>query len=218
MAAPYATASSGFTPLAGSLFLKISCTSFLTYGIRVDPPTSTMESTSDVRVSVSSRTVLMGAAHFLNRSLFSSSNLARVSVSLKSMPSMMAGISMTTFVSFESLRLAASASRRSFARARSDVVKSLSSFSLKRLINQSIMRWSKSAPPRCVSPAVASTRNSPLSILSKDTSKVPPPRSKTSTRRAFSLRSRPYAMAAAVGSFSTRRTLSPAIRPASFVA
>jgi hypothetical protein len=40
-----------------------------------------------VRVSVSSSTVLIGAAHFLNKSLLSSSNLARVSVSLKSIPS-----------------------------------------------------------------------------------------------------------------------------------
>lgn len=47
---------------------------------------------------------------------------------------------------------------------------------------------------------------------------VPPPKSKTSTFFAFTFLSRPYAIAAAVGSFSTRSTFIPAIRPASLVA
>jgi len=40
---------------------------------------------------------------------------------------------------------------------------------------------SKSSPPKWVSPAVALTSNTPSSIVSKDTSKVPPPRSKIKT-------------------------------------
>ena len=50
-----------------------------------------------------------------------------------------------------------------------------------------------------------------------ETSKVPPPRSYTTTHSASS-RSTPYAKAAAVGSLMIRNTLSPAIRPASLVA
>ena len=42
-----------------------------------------------------------------------------------------------------------------------------------------MMRWSKSSPPRWVSPLVASTSKTPLSMVSRVTSKVPPPRSKT---------------------------------------
>ena len=42
-------------------------------------------------------------------------------------------------------------------------------------------RLSKSWPPRCVSPAVALTSKMPSSIASRETSKVPPPRSKIST-------------------------------------
>ena len=48
-------------------------------------------------------------------------------------------------------------------------------------------------------------------------SKVPPPRSKTAIFSSFFL-SRPYASDAAVGSLMMRRTLSPAMRPASLVA
>lgn len=45
-------------------------------------------------------------------------------------------------------------------------------------------RLSKSSPPRCVSPAVALTSKMPSSMLSSDTSKVPPPRSKINTLRS----------------------------------
>ena len=41
-----------------------------------------------------------------------------------------------------------------------------------------LKRVSKSSPPKCVSPAVALTSKMPSSMVNKDTSKVPPPRSK----------------------------------------
>mmetsp|Transcript_122380 Transcript_122380/g.182880 ORF Transcript_122380/g.182880 Transcript_122380/m.182880 type:complete len:207 (-) Transcript_122380:1024-1644(-) len=44
-AAPYATASSGFTLLHSSFPLKKSCNSACTFGIRVDPPTKTISCT-----------------------------------------------------------------------------------------------------------------------------------------------------------------------------
>ena len=79
-------------------------------------------------------------------------------------------------------------------------------------------RWSKSSPPRWVSPFVASTSNTPLSMVSSVTSNVPPPRS--NTRMFFSppFLSRPYAMAAAVGSLMMRMTFMPLMVPASLVA
>uniref|UniRef100_A0A7C8YIY0 Uncharacterized protein n=1 Tax=Opuntia streptacantha TaxID=393608 RepID=A0A7C8YIY0_OPUST len=43
------------------------------------------------------------------------------------------------------------------------------------------IRLSKSSPPRWVSPAVAFTSKIPSSIVSNETSKVPPPRSKIRT-------------------------------------
>ena len=44
-------------------------------------------------------------------------------------------------------------------------------------ISQSMMRWSKSSPPRKVSPPVARTWNRPSAISRIEMSKVPPPRS-----------------------------------------
>ena len=78
---------------------------------------------------------------------------------------------------------------------------------------------SKSSPPKWVSPAVALTSKIPSSIVSNETSKVPPPKSKIKT--FFSpdpFLSRPYAIAAAVGSLIILRTFNPAMIPASLVA
>ncbi|CAA6656821.1 unnamed protein product [Spirodela intermedia] len=61
----------------------------------------------------------------------------------------------------------------------------------------------------------------PADVLLRETSKVPPPRSKIRTFFSPTLvafLSRPYAMAAAVGSLMIRITFRPAITPASFVA
>ncbi len=49
------------------------------------------------------------------------------------------------------------------------------------LTRWSTIRWSQSSPPRCVSPLVAFTSTTPSPISSSETSKVPPPRSKTRT-------------------------------------
>ena len=79
------------------------------------------------------------------------------------------------------------------------------------------MTLSKSSPPNDVSPFVDLTSNTPSPISNMDISNVPPPRSYTATVPDFFL-SRPYARAAAVGSFTIRSTSSPAILPASLVA
>mmetsp|Transcript_13532 Transcript_13532/g.15948 ORF Transcript_13532/g.15948 Transcript_13532/m.15948 type:complete len:293 (-) Transcript_13532:962-1840(-) len=92
-AAPYATASSGLIPFEGSLPPKYSEIRLCTLGMRVDPPTSTISSTSLLLTSASSITFPTGPSVFLNKSLFNSSNRARVKVSDKSKPSAKSSIS-----------------------------------------------------------------------------------------------------------------------------
>mmetsp|Transcript_71420 Transcript_71420/g.118693 ORF Transcript_71420/g.118693 Transcript_71420/m.118693 type:complete len:315 (-) Transcript_71420:732-1676(-) len=217
-AAPCATASSGWTPLLGSLPLKKSLSSCWTFGMRVDPPTRTTSSTSSLFSPASASTFFTGARVFLNRSAFNSSNRARVSVSTRSCPSWKRSISTRTWCCAERARLARSTSRRSVCRARWSRDASAPVFRAKSFSRCVITRLSKSSPPRCVSPLAACTSKTPLSIASRETSKVPPPRSNTRTFFSPPFLSSPYAIAAAVGSFRMRSTLSPAIVPASFVA
>ena len=78
---------------------------------------------------------------------------------------------------------------------------------------------SKSSPPKWVSPLIDKTVNFDFSRCKTDTSKVPPPKSKTkmflvSLKWLF----KPYAIAAAVGSLINLKTFNPAIIPAFFVA
>mmetsp|Transcript_25358 Transcript_25358/g.59171 ORF Transcript_25358/g.59171 Transcript_25358/m.59171 type:complete len:434 (+) Transcript_25358:700-2001(+) len=217
-AAPYATASSGLMPLLGSLPLKKSLSSCCTFGMRVEPPTSTTSSISDFLSSESSITFCTGVSVFLKRSMQSSSNRARVSVSEKSMPSCRPSISTRTWCCEESERLARSTSRRSFWIAFLSLDGSEPCLRLKTLSKCWMTRLSKSSPPRWVSPDVAITSNTPLSMVSSETSKVPPPRSKTRMFFSPDFLSRPYAMAAAVGSLMMRITLRPEMVPASLVA
>mmetsp|Transcript_11703 Transcript_11703/g.37151 ORF Transcript_11703/g.37151 Transcript_11703/m.37151 type:complete len:237 (+) Transcript_11703:852-1562(+) len=178
-AAPKATASSGLMPLLGSLPLKKSLSSCCTLGMRVEPPTSTTSSISLFFSSESSITLETGVSVFLKRSMQSSSKRARVSVSEKSCPSKRPSISTRTWCCDESERLARSTSRRSFWMARLSLEGSEPCLRLKTLSMCWMMRLSKSSPPRCVSPDVAMTSNTPLSMVRRETSKVPPPRSKT---------------------------------------
>jgi hypothetical protein len=69
-----------------------------------------------------------------------------------------------------------------------------------------------------VSPDEALTSNTPSNSSTRDTSNVPPPRSKI--RNVFSSRLswKPWAIAAAVGSLTMRSTFKPAILPALMVA
>lgn len=91
-AAPYATASSGLIPLFGSFPLKKSFINYWTFGILVDPPTNTISSISLFFIPASSRTYWTGLRVFLNKSAQSSSNLALVIVSSKSIPSIIPSI------------------------------------------------------------------------------------------------------------------------------
>ena len=150
--------------------------------------------------------------------MFSSSKRARVICELKSMPSNSESISIVACVLLDSVLFARSHAVRRRRNARCDVVRSLRNLRWNSVQKYSTIRLSKSSPPRCVSPAVAFTSKMPSSIDSSDTSKVPPPRSKIRMFFSPPFWSRPYAIAAAVGSLMIRITFSPAITPASFVA
>mmetsp|Transcript_13496 Transcript_13496/g.31951 ORF Transcript_13496/g.31951 Transcript_13496/m.31951 type:complete len:267 (+) Transcript_13496:594-1394(+) len=178
-AAPYATASSGLTPLLGVLPLKKSRRSDWILGIRVEPPTSTSSFTCFFSRPESRSTFSTGSIVLRKRSMLSSSNLARLSVSERSVSAKKDSISMRWVVVVERARLARSTSRRSFCTARLSLEASLPVFFLKRPRMWSIVRRSKSSPPRWVSPEVATTSNTPLEMVKSDTSKVPPPRSNT---------------------------------------
>merc|ERR1719327_460987 len=159
--------------------------------------------------------------HRRNRSMHSSSNRARVMEVKKSTPSNSESISMLVWAVEDRVRLAFSAAVRRRRRARGLPRTSLRAFRLNSAARWFTRRWSKSSPPRWVSPAVALTSKMPSSMVSRDTSKVPPPRSKTRIVDSPPPRpflSRPYAMAAAVGSLMIRITFSPAMAPASLVA
>jgi hypothetical protein len=70
-----------------------------------------------------------------------------------------------------------------------------------------------------VFPFVALTSKIPYSIANNETSNVPPPKSNIRIFFSFAIYlSKPYAIAAAVGSFMILKTFNPAIVPASFVA
>mmetsp|Transcript_26485 Transcript_26485/g.59357 ORF Transcript_26485/g.59357 Transcript_26485/m.59357 type:complete len:233 (-) Transcript_26485:224-922(-) len=191
IAAPTATLSSGLTPALGS-FSKKSDISCLTRGIRVDPPTSITWCTSSMSSMASSSTRLTGTSVRRNKSSVSSSNLARVSVAVKSYPGTRSSTSSLADNCPESARLIRSHSRLSFWSARRSEEMSLPSFLRIISMKCDITMWSTSEPPRWVSPLVAKTSNMPPSMVSSVTSKVPPPRSNTSTFSSSSSSSRGF--------------------------
>ncbi|KAG6551889.1 hypothetical protein Mapa_006505 [Marchantia paleacea] len=87
-----------------------------------------------------------GPMVFLNKSLFNSSNRARVRGSEKSTPSNRDSISTRTWCWLLSALFALSASLRSFPRARLSLPISLLYFFLINLMKYSMIRWSKSSP------------------------------------------------------------------------
>mmetsp|Transcript_44073 Transcript_44073/g.93784 ORF Transcript_44073/g.93784 Transcript_44073/m.93784 type:complete len:210 (+) Transcript_44073:268-897(+) len=186
--------------------------------MRVDPPTITTSLISFFSIPASSRTCFTGASVRLKRSEQSSSNLALVRVTERSFPSINASTSIVTSNLVDRARFPFSTSRRSLAMAlwSGVALAAILFFFLNSFSAKSTTFWSKSSPPKWVSPLVATTSNTPLSIVNKDTSKVPPPRSYTKMFFSAFL-SRPYAMAAAVGSLIIRSTFKPAMDPASLV-
>ncbi|MPM32105.1 hypothetical protein SDC9_78664 [bioreactor metagenome] len=157
------------------------------------------------------------------RSSHNCSNFARVSVFTRCFGTPSTGMIYGRLISeelwLESSILAFSAASFSLCRAIGSFRRSRPLFSdLNSSASQSMIFWSKSSPPRCVSPLVDLTSNTPSPSSSMEISKVPPPRSNTATFVSLCCLSSPYARAAAVGSLMMRLTLRPAISPASFVA
>mmetsp|Transcript_28900 Transcript_28900/g.63718 ORF Transcript_28900/g.63718 Transcript_28900/m.63718 type:complete len:240 (-) Transcript_28900:727-1446(-) len=183
-AAPYATASSGLMLLLSSLPLKKSCSRDCTLGIRVEPPTSTTSCTWLLSILASRRHFSTGSMHLRNRSMLSSSKRARVMEVAKSTPSNRESSSMEVWAAEDRVRLARSQAVRSLRRARAEVFRSFLYLRWNSAAKWFTRRSSKSSPPKWVSPAVALTSKIPSSMVSRDTSKVPPPRSKMSTLRS----------------------------------
>ena len=110
-----------------------------------------------------------------------SSKRALVIVELKSCPSAKPSISKNACVPEDNVLFALS-------HAVLNLRKALAFFEISNLCflfisstKNSTNLLSKSSPPKCVFPAVAITSKIPSSIVSKDTSKVPPPKSKINT-------------------------------------
>mmetsp|Transcript_4313 Transcript_4313/g.9535 ORF Transcript_4313/g.9535 Transcript_4313/m.9535 type:complete len:206 (-) Transcript_4313:53-670(-) len=193
-------------------------------GIRVDPPTRTISSTSALLMPESLRTVSTGARHSWKSFWLMRSKRARLMLDTKSTPSTSESISTVASVAEESMRFARSQAERRRRSARALPAMSFLCFFLSSSEKCSTSASSKSSPPRCVLPLVALTSKTPFSILRRVTSKVPPPRSKMRTESGAAplamppFFSSPYAIAAAVGSLMMRSTSRPARRPASLVA
>ncbi|OQC18509.1 MAG: hypothetical protein BWX70_03499 [Verrucomicrobia bacterium ADurb.Bin070] len=111
----------------------------------------------------------------------SCSSLARVSVTVKCLgplaSAVMKGRLMSELAAEESSHLAFSAASFRRCRAIMSLERSIP-FSLRNSsISQFITAWSRSSPPRWVSPLVAFTSNTPSPMSSTEISKVPPPKS-----------------------------------------
>mmetsp|Transcript_13256 Transcript_13256/g.45339 ORF Transcript_13256/g.45339 Transcript_13256/m.45339 type:complete len:215 (-) Transcript_13256:624-1268(-) len=205
--------------MLSSLPSKKSRSSAWTRGTRVLPPTRTTWCTSFLSIFASLSTRATGLSVRLKRSPQSSSNLARDTGTERSTPWCTASTSTDVWVADDKARFASSHCLRTRWRALGSPAMSMPlCFFLKAATQWSMSRWSKSSPPRCVSPFVARTSKTPLSMVRSVTSKVPPPRSKTRMFFSPSFLSMPYAMAAAVGSLMMRCTVMPEIVPASLVA
>mmetsp|Transcript_853 Transcript_853/g.3333 ORF Transcript_853/g.3333 Transcript_853/m.3333 type:complete len:480 (-) Transcript_853:793-2232(-) len=219
-AAPSATTSSGLTVTLGSLPVRL-LTRAWTAGILVLPPTRMISSISLRSNEASLREFSTGMRHLSSKSEHSSSNLALVRVfSMCLGPSavaVMKGSEMEVWLSVESSILAFSLASVSLCRACLSFLRSMPSFFSKSSAKKSVIRLSKSSPPRWVSPEVDRTSKTPSPTSSTETSKVPPPKSNT-RMVSFFLDSKPYAREAAVGSLMILSTSRPAIFPASLVA
>mmetsp|Transcript_23293 Transcript_23293/g.55091 ORF Transcript_23293/g.55091 Transcript_23293/m.55091 type:complete len:390 (+) Transcript_23293:518-1687(+) len=220
MAAPIATTSSGLTPRLGVL-PKNSSTVSWTLGIRVIPPTRMISWMSDLSMSASLMQALQGSIDRSTRGWTMFSNCAREILAFMCFgpvaSAVMKGSETSVWANPSSSRLAFSAASRRRCMARLSPFRSMPESFLNSLSRWASSSSSKSSPPSMVSPLVALTSNTPPWISRTLTSKVPPPRSKTTIVLPSAL-SIPYAREAAVGSLMMRSTSRPAILPASLVA
>mmetsp|Transcript_21935 Transcript_21935/g.65773 ORF Transcript_21935/g.65773 Transcript_21935/m.65773 type:complete len:406 (+) Transcript_21935:187-1404(+) len=194
MAAPMATTSSGLTPLCGFLPKKDSTVSW-TLGMRVMPPTRMTSSMALVSMPASLTQLRQGSSVRSTRGCTMPSNWALPSLTLRCLgpdaSAVMNGSDTSVFARPSSSRLAFSAASRSRCMARASVDRSRPESFLNSASRCLRSSSSKSSPPSIVSPFVDLTSKTPPEISSTDTSKVPPPRSKTVTSLPSSALSRP---------------------------
>ncbi len=186
MAAPMATTSSGLIERFGLCPGTIDSTSFCTAGIRVDPPTNKISLISSGLILASRKTSEIGLRVRSSNCLVISSNLARVSLSstftgpfsvtVKNGKEIIA----SSWAESSILARSAASFKRCIAILSLDKLSPLCSWAMCAKMN-SIILLSQSSPPKRLSPAVANTSKVPSAMSSKETSKVPPPRSYTKT-------------------------------------
>mmetsp|Transcript_100910 Transcript_100910/g.289646 ORF Transcript_100910/g.289646 Transcript_100910/m.289646 type:complete len:333 (-) Transcript_100910:359-1357(-) len=182
-AAPTATTSSGFTLWFGSLPLTSDLAKVWIAGMRVEPPTRTI---SLMSLAWSLASFKANRTGFLQRVIklpAICSNFARLmdsSMCLGPVASaVMKGREILASLTPESSIFAFSAASVRRCSACLSFSKSMPSTVLNSAASQSTITLSKSSPPRWVSPLVDSTSQTPSPTSSTETSKVPPPRSKT---------------------------------------
>ena len=164
MAAPMATTSSGLTLLLGAL-PKNSRTTSCTFGIRVEPPTRRISSIWSFVSPASSSAFCIGGIVREMRSSTSCSSLERERSSVRcfgpSWVAVMNGRLIVVLVELESSILAFSAASLRRWRAIGSCRRSMPSLFWNSSAIQSMRRWSKSSPPRWVSPFVDFTSKTP---------------------------------------------------------
>mmetsp|Transcript_2961 Transcript_2961/g.8290 ORF Transcript_2961/g.8290 Transcript_2961/m.8290 type:complete len:414 (-) Transcript_2961:748-1989(-) len=194
MAAPMATTSSGFTPLDGSR-LKSSLTTSTTRGIRVMPPTRRTSLMSLVLRPASLSALRQGSLVLSMRLSTSFSSWTRVILMLRCLGPEASAVRKGRLTSVvgadDSSHLAFSAASRRRWITRRSLDTSMPDDFLNSAMRWARMLWSKSSPPKWVSPLVDLTSNTPAFISRMDTSKVPPPRSYTAMVLPSSRLSRP---------------------------
>ncbi len=187
----------------------------------MEPPTNITLEMSFALSFESLRARLVGPAVFRTRSLVSSSNLPLLMETSKCLgpdsSAVIYGRLILVFSLPDSSIFAFSDASLSLCIADLSSDRSISCSLVNSSAKKSMIRLSKSSPPRRLLPLVAFTSKTPSPSSRMDTSNVPPPRSKTRTVWSSSLLI-PYANAAAVGSFIILRTFNPAILPTSLVA
>jgi len=125
----------------------------------------------------------------------SCSNLARVRVLTRCFGIPFTGIIygrlISVCVELESSIFAFSAASFKRCKAMASLCRSTPSSLLNSSVSQSTITWSKSSPPRWVSPSVDLTSKTPSPSSRIEISKVPPPRSKTAIFMSLCILSRP---------------------------
>ncbi len=161
--------------------------------MRVMPPTRITSSIWLLAMPPSFRQFSTGPMLRSTRSPTSCSSFARLRVTFRCFgplaSAVMNGRLMSVLCELDSSHLAFSAASFSRCSAMGSLDRSMPWSFLNSVTSQSMTRWSKSSPPRCVSPLVAFTSNTPSPMSSTEMSNVPPPRSYTATFSSFFLSS-----------------------------